>query len=291
MSRADDAHVDLLTGDAADRDHLARLQRAQELCLRLERHVPDLVEQQRAAVGRADDAGMIARRAAEAPLLEAEELALDERLRDGRAVQRAEGAWSSAPRVKRTRDELLAGTGLTEDEHRKRRGRDVGELGGHPRELRAADRPVDRDALGPGRHVAVDAVRYERAGATRDEADQDIADADHVTVGEERLGDAPAPDHHAVTTAEIAKHEAVARAGDAHVHPRDRGMRDDHMRGRGPPDDRHLGIEGEDRRQRGERVGIEEHQTGIGSRAALRPADLRTARGLRGLAFVARHGP
>jgi alpha-D-ribose 1-methylphosphonate 5-triphosphate synthase subunit PhnL len=43
----DDAHVDLARSVAADGPHLAFLQHAQQLDLQLQRHVADLVEEQR----------------------------------------------------------------------------------------------------------------------------------------------------------------------------------------------------------------------------------------------------
>src|SRR5207253_2170385 len=51
MRRADDADVDALRRRRAEREDLARLEHAEELCLRVERHVADLVEEERAAVG------------------------------------------------------------------------------------------------------------------------------------------------------------------------------------------------------------------------------------------------
>ena len=56
VGAGDDAHVDGLRDAGADRDHLALLQHAQELGLEVERHFRDLVEQQSAAVGRAEEA-------------------------------------------------------------------------------------------------------------------------------------------------------------------------------------------------------------------------------------------
>ena len=62
MGRADDADVDALGRGRAEREHLPLLEHAQELGLRLERHVADLVEEERAAVGALDEARLVADR-------------------------------------------------------------------------------------------------------------------------------------------------------------------------------------------------------------------------------------
>ena len=82
----DDAHVDGDRLGAADAAHLARLERAQELRLQLERQLADLVEEERAAVGALEGAGDAGDGAGEGAALVAEELALDQRRRHGAAV-------------------------------------------------------------------------------------------------------------------------------------------------------------------------------------------------------------
>ena len=72
------AHVDADRLVAADALELLLLQRAQELRLRLERHVADLVEEERAAVGGLELALAARDRAGERAALVAEELALDQ---------------------------------------------------------------------------------------------------------------------------------------------------------------------------------------------------------------------
>src|SRR5581483_8260164 len=56
VRRADDADVDLLGRRRAEREDLFRLEHAKELGLRLERHVADLVEKERAPVGELHEA-------------------------------------------------------------------------------------------------------------------------------------------------------------------------------------------------------------------------------------------
>ncbi len=60
VRRRDDAHVDALRCDVADAPDLALLERAQELRLELERELADLVEEDRAAVGRLEGAFAVA---------------------------------------------------------------------------------------------------------------------------------------------------------------------------------------------------------------------------------------
>ncbi len=81
----------LRAADAGDR---AGLEHPQELHLQLHRHLGDLVEEDRAAVGALEEALVLAVGAGEAAALVAEQLALDELRRDGAAVERQEGAAS-----------------------------------------------------------------------------------------------------------------------------------------------------------------------------------------------------
>ena len=75
--------VDLVGAERLDRP---LLQHAQQLGLRRQRHLGDLVEQQRAAVGRLEAAVAALDRAGERAALVAEQLRLEQRLRERRAV-------------------------------------------------------------------------------------------------------------------------------------------------------------------------------------------------------------
>ena len=87
MGGGDHAHIDLLRARGADGQHLALGQHAQQPRLQGERHVADLVEEEGAAVGLLDEPALaLAGRAGEASRQMAEELALDQRLRNGGAV-------------------------------------------------------------------------------------------------------------------------------------------------------------------------------------------------------------
>ena len=126
VGRGDDAHVDDLDRVAADRLHLAGLERAEQLHLRAGGQVSDLVEEQRAAVRGLEETGARADCARERAARVTEELALDELLRDRRAVHgdhRLAGASRAV--VDRARDELLARAALAEHENRRVRGRDA----------------------------------------------------------------------------------------------------------------------------------------------------------------------
>ncbi len=102
---------------AADRPVLALLQHAQQLGLQVGRHLADLVEQQRAALGHLEQPFLVDRRAGERALLVAEQLRLDQVLRDGRAVDLDERPFGPlAVVVDGVGDQLLAGAVLTLDE-------------------------------------------------------------------------------------------------------------------------------------------------------------------------------
>ena len=68
MGRGDHAHVDLALAGAADRAHAVGLEHLQQLRLQRRRHLADLVEQQRAAVGFDEHARAVAVAPVNAPL-------------------------------------------------------------------------------------------------------------------------------------------------------------------------------------------------------------------------------
>ena len=78
-------------------------------------HVADFVEEQRAAVGLLELADPPAVGAGERPALVAEQLAFQQRLRDGRAVDRQERAATAAAMVvDGAGDQFLAGAALAQ---------------------------------------------------------------------------------------------------------------------------------------------------------------------------------
>src|SRR5947209_1107284 len=113
---------------SADSAELPLLQESQQLRLRGERHFADLVEEQRAALTRLDEAGAVAIRAGERAAHVAEKLAFDQRLGERRAVDRRERLV--APRrlaVNGVRDELLPRSRLAADADRDVAPREAGD--------------------------------------------------------------------------------------------------------------------------------------------------------------------
>ena len=90
MRRRDDAHVDAPQARVADAARLALLQHSQQLHLQQRARVPDLVEEQRAALGRIEEPGTIAHRPGERPARVPEQLALDQAVRRRAAIVRDE---------------------------------------------------------------------------------------------------------------------------------------------------------------------------------------------------------
>jgi hypothetical protein len=105
---------------------LTFLQKPQQLCLRLDRELADLVEEESAAVRQLHAPDLRCPRVGERAALVTEQLALEQCRRNRRAVHADE-----LPEPIRTRavnglcDEGLAGTGFTEKQHRRRGGSDL----------------------------------------------------------------------------------------------------------------------------------------------------------------------
>src|SRR5690606_939720 len=114
----DDAHVDPLRLDAADRLDLAVLQGAQQDRLQAGVHLADLVEEQGAAVGGDEQAALGGVGAGEGAAHVAEQLALEQRADQRAAVDRDERlAGAAAAVVDGAGDQLLAGAALAGDQH------------------------------------------------------------------------------------------------------------------------------------------------------------------------------
>src|SRR5690606_35942553 len=118
VRRGDDPHVDLARLLLADALERAFLDHAQELALKLERDLADLVEEEGASVRKLEAADAVAQRAGERALHVAEELALEEIARDRGAVHADQRPLATRARVvDRARDQLLAGARLARDQH------------------------------------------------------------------------------------------------------------------------------------------------------------------------------
>ena len=111
----DEADVHRRRSIGADGLELARLQHAQQLRLKIERQVADLVEEAGAALREPEAAFLPPVGAGERPLLVAEQLGLEERLGDRAAVERDERlAPAVAQAMHGLRHELFSGSGLAE---------------------------------------------------------------------------------------------------------------------------------------------------------------------------------
>src|SRR5205823_2075749 len=116
IGRRDDAHGDALRSQIANRMHLGRFEKSQQLRLGREIQLADFVEEQRAVLGRADDAREGLHGAGEGAAPMAEELAFDEIARNGGAVERDKRtALDAALLVDQAREDFLAGSGFAAD--------------------------------------------------------------------------------------------------------------------------------------------------------------------------------
>ncbi len=124
MRRRDHAHVDRRGLRGAEPADLAALQGAEQLHLERRRHLGDLVQEQRAAVGFLEEPELVDGGAGERAAHVAEELGLEQGLGHGAAVHGHE-----RPRRARARvvdglgDDLLAGAGFALDQQRRVRRR------------------------------------------------------------------------------------------------------------------------------------------------------------------------
>src|SRR5690606_22531132 len=114
---------------AAEACDLARLECTEQLGLRGEGELADLVEEDRAAARQLERAAAGAVCTGERPLFVAEQLALDERFRQCSAVECDERRlWLAAEPVEVARYELLAGAALTEHEDGARDRREAADV-------------------------------------------------------------------------------------------------------------------------------------------------------------------
>ena len=103
---------------------LPLLEHAQQLHLDVGRQVADLVEEDRRAIGQLEASDLPRERAGEGAFLAAEQLALDQGRGNRRAVHAHHRRRRRRARFVKVRgEELLAGAGLAEEQHRRVRGR------------------------------------------------------------------------------------------------------------------------------------------------------------------------
>ena len=151
VRRGDDPDVDLDGRVRTDALELPLLEDAQELGLGGQRHLTDLVEEDRALVGGLEAALAHGHRPGERPLLVAEQLGLEERLgqRGAADLDQWMGVALAGP-MQRLGDELLAGPRLAGDEDG---GVAAGDLADELEDLQHRLRRAD-DALALGRALA-----------------------------------------------------------------------------------------------------------------------------------------
>ena len=120
VGRRDEPHVDGLVARAAEPAHHALLERLEELGLERLAEQPDLVEEDRPALGGLQETRLRAARVGEGAPLEAEHLGLEQRLGDRRAVdvdERPVGARPGA--MQHAREQPLARARLALDQDRR----------------------------------------------------------------------------------------------------------------------------------------------------------------------------
>ncbi len=148
--RGQDPHVDLAGLGISDGPDLLLLEGAQQLRLERRRQLGDLVEEERSAVGLHEEAPARAVGAGEGAAGVAEELALQQVLRNRRAVDRHERAAASRRLgVDGPGENLLAGAALAGEQHRGLElCRALDELQHLDHDVRGGDdRPLSDDAL------------------------------------------------------------------------------------------------------------------------------------------------
>ena len=184
VGRSEDAEVDRDRRGPAEPHELALLERTLELRLHGQRQITDLVHEEGARVGLLQQSAPLGDRAGERTGLVAEELALEQRLRDGRALDRHERtARTRGCGVQRACDQLLACSRLSADQDRGVRltqALDGVEHGSHRRTL--ADQATERGARV---HEAAQLAVLAQRGAVRERT----LDTEQQLVDLERLGD------------------------------------------------------------------------------------------------------
>ena len=126
MVRADYSHVDGDLAPPANPLDRALLQKPKQLRLQRERHIADLVEKQRTAAGELNLALGGFGGPGKGTLFKAEQLGLEQVLRNGRTVNSDEGVLRTRTEVVQgPREQFLAGAGLAEQKRRHIGWRDL----------------------------------------------------------------------------------------------------------------------------------------------------------------------
>ena len=207
VGRGEDAEVGELLLAPADTPEAPGLEHAQQLDLEGGGHLGDFVEEQGPARGVLEQSGMVGERPGEGASLVAEQLGLEQRLGDRRAVDRDEGrARAPGHLVQHLGHEVLAGAALAGDEHRGGGGRDpFHELDQSTHLGRAADDhaglPQRAELAAQPGHLAAHLV------ALAQPAEQELEPIDVHRLGEEVEGALADRLHRLLDGAEAGEHD------------------------------------------------------------------------------------
>ena len=118
MGSGNDAHIDILRLVAANPLEGTLLQHTQQLDLHRQRHIADLVEEQRAAIGQLEAPGAAGNGTGKGTLLMAEQFTFQQLSWNSTTVDRHKRAFAAlGVIVQVTRHHFLASTGLAQDQH------------------------------------------------------------------------------------------------------------------------------------------------------------------------------
>ncbi len=219
----DDAHVRLDDARRSQRRESLVLQEPQQLGLQLDRHVADLVQEQRAARRRLDQADLARLRGRVGALLVAEQLAFDQLARDGRAVHRDQRPGAPRQVVDGARVNFLSHAGLADQQ-------DLGARLGEPPQPRVGRRQQRRQRRNRRQRfvrVLVDRLQLRR-GVEAEHQHVRPQEQHRAVAQRRRARDALAVDEGAVGAAQVLDDEQVGPVGgplDAGVLPRDGAVR------------------------------------------------------------------
>ncbi len=173
MSGRDDSHVDTDRPRASEPRDLLVLQHSKQLDLEIGRQIADFVEENCRAVSQFEESNLFGQRAREGALFAAEQLAFDERLRNGRAVDFHHRSPSPRTEMMHLRgEELLAAASFAEQQHRGISSRHLTDLLEDPAEHRAPTREAfELRPLAGWRSILFDRPRCE-ADVTKRESNE-----------------------------------------------------------------------------------------------------------------------
>ena len=127
MRSGDQPDINLMSAVAAESLKFLLLQNAQQFRLKFERDVADFVQKERALVRQFKASHFLSDRSGKCSFFVTEQLTLQKPERNRGAIQFDEGAFAAGAQiVYRAGDQLLAGSGLAQDQHARIRRRDNG---------------------------------------------------------------------------------------------------------------------------------------------------------------------